>query len=271
MINLYSGDKSCILSTLDFVCNLAMRHNLPTIVTFDQPLYWKATEIIIDAPQSSHLKGIVLMLGCFHTLMNLLGVIGSLMEGTGLKNILVYGENVVSHMMTGKAVQRALRGHLLVDKCLHSQLITEVAKDNPEIRTLLDQAEELYSSLLSGEMTHADAAASEVLIELETVTGTKKLELAQTSKTSQLWLNYQAMVEMARMLIKADRTGSWLMHLLAVSDCLSVFAAAGHFNYLRSAHYYLQQMSDLEETQMFIKSSMMVFTLSVGAISAGQD
>ena len=56
------------------------------------------------------------------------------------------------------------------------------------------------------------------------------------------------MVEMTRMLIKADRTGSWLMHLQAVSNCLPVFAAAGHFNYLQSAHYYLQQMSDLEET-----------------------
>ena len=49
------------------------------------------------------------------------------------------------------------------------------------------------------------------------------------------------------MLIKADRTGSWLMHLQAVSDCLPVFAAAGHFNYLRSAHYYLQEMSNLAE------------------------
>jgi hypothetical protein len=40
-----------------------MKQNLPTIITFDQPLYWKAAEIIIDAPQSSHLKGIVLILG----------------------------------------------------------------------------------------------------------------------------------------------------------------------------------------------------------------
>ncbi|KAH3713203.1 hypothetical protein DPMN_072989 [Dreissena polymorpha] len=29
---------------------------------------------------------------------------------------------------------------------------------------------------------------------------------------------------------------------------VSVFAAAGHFNYLRSAYYYLQQMSSIEET-----------------------
>ena len=127
--------------------------------------------------------------------MNLLGAIGTLMEGTGLKNILetVYGENAVVHMMTGKAVQRALPGHLLVDKCLHSQLITEMAKDDPEIQTLLDQAEELYS-----------AACSEVLIQLKTVTEKKKSKLAQTSKTSQLCLNYQRMVGMARMLIKVD-------------------------------------------------------------------
>jgi hypothetical protein len=83
-----------------------MKDNLPTIIAFDQPLYWKVAEIIIDAPQSSLLKGIVLILGCVHTRMNLLGAIGTLIEGTGLKNILepVYRENAVVHMMTGKAV-----------------------------------------------------------------------------------------------------------------------------------------------------------------------
>ncbi|KAH3788812.1 hypothetical protein DPMN_166974 [Dreissena polymorpha] len=46
------------------------------------------------------------------------------MEGTGLKNILetVYGKSVIVHIMTGKAVQRTLRGHFLVGKCLHSSL-----------------------------------------------------------------------------------------------------------------------------------------------------
>ena len=106
MINMYSEDKSRIVSTLDFICNLAMKHNLHTIVNFDQPLYWKAAEIIIDAPQNSHLKGVVLMLGCFHTLMNLLWAIGTLMKGTGLKNILetVYGENAFVYMTTGESV-----------------------------------------------------------------------------------------------------------------------------------------------------------------------
>ena len=94
MIDLYSGNKSCILSTLEFLHKQAATHGITPIITFDQPLYWKASEIIVDAPQNSHLKEIVLLLGCFHMQMNLLGAIGSLMNGTGLKDILqvIYGE-----------------------------------------------------------------------------------------------------------------------------------------------------------------------------------
>ncbi|KAH3852490.1 hypothetical protein DPMN_095000 [Dreissena polymorpha] len=127
------------------------------------------------------------------------------MEGAGLKNILetVYGENAI---VTGKDVQRALRGHFLVEKCLHRQLISEITKD-PEIQILLDQAEELYSSLLRCETTIADATCSEILIKLNTAIERKKHELAKTSKTSKLWLNYKLMVSIASMLIKADSSG----------------------------------------------------------------
>ena len=60
------------------------------------------------------------MLGLFHTFMNILGAIGTLMNGSGLQKILetVFAENSVSHMLTGKAVSRAFRGHLIVDFAL---------------------------------------------------------------------------------------------------------------------------------------------------------
>ena len=83
-----------------------------------------------------------------------------------------------------------------------------MVKDDPEIQTLLDQAEELYSSFIGAEMTlRDDAACSEVLIKLEIVMEKEKSEPAQTSKTSQLCLNYQRMVGMVRILIKVDRNG----------------------------------------------------------------
>ena len=248
MIDLYSGDKTCILSTLNFIYNLASKHNISPVITFDQPLYWKAAEIILDEPQNSPLKGVILLLGCFHTFMNLLGAIGTLMKGTGLTNILesVYGENTVVHMMTGKAVQRAFRGHLLTDKCLNHLIVSETLEANPEFASLVEESEEIYSSLIAGETTLEDVALSDTLATVQQEVNKVKMELQSSSKTSQLWLQYQDMLRCARSLIMADRTGSWRMHLQAVTDCLPIFAAAGHFNYLKSAYYYLQEMSELE-------------------------
>lgn len=207
MIDLYSGDKTCILSTLDFICDLAIKHNAPPIITFDQPLYWKAAEIIMDAPQSSPLKSIVLMLGGFHTFMNLLGAIGTLMEGTGLRNIMevVYGSNAVQHMMTGKSVQRAFRGHLLVDRCLNHLVVSELQEDDSQFESLVNQAGEMYSSVVMKKTTLESAAASDMLNQIKEKVDTKRTDLSTRSKTSRLWVNYQKMLQTARALIKADR------------------------------------------------------------------
>ena len=100
-----SGEMTCIYSTLNYVHGLATRHHVHTIITFDQPLFWKASEIV---------------------------------------QILPMGHQLLWH---------------------------------------------------------------------------------------NLRLNYQYMLAVARTLVKADWTGSWDMHLGAISKCLPIFAAAGHFNY----------------------------------------
>ena len=165
--------------------------------------------------QSSPLKSIVLMLGGFHTFMNLLGAIGTLMEGTGLRNIMevVYGSNAVQHMMTGKSVQRAFRGHLLVDRCLNHMVVSELQEDDSQFESLVNQAEEMYSSMVAKETTLESAAASDMLNKIKEKVDTKRSDLSTRSKTSRLWVNYQRMLQTARALIKADRTGSWKMHL----------------------------------------------------------
>ena len=63
---------------------------------------------------------------------------------------------------------------------------------------------------------------------VSTALATRKEALCKCSETSKLWLDYQRMLEVAQELIEADRTGSWEMHLHAVSECLPIFAAAGH-------------------------------------------
>ncbi len=72
--------------------------------------------IIETEPVGSDLKGIILWLGGFHNEMSFLGSIGSLMASSGLQELfdLVYAHNAVEHMLSGKAVARAVHAHLLV-------------------------------------------------------------------------------------------------------------------------------------------------------------
>ena len=128
MIDMNPGDMSCILSTLIFVCDTAMRYNTTPILTFDQPLWWKAMTIIKNEPEQSDLHGIVLRLGGFHTLLSFLGAVGHIMAGSGLRSLLelIYAENTVNHILSGKAYDRAVRGHLLVDAGLNTMIAAKM-------------------------------------------------------------------------------------------------------------------------------------------------
>ena len=195
MIDLYSGDKTCILSRLDLNCNLVMKHNLHVILIFDQPLYGKAAELIIDAPQNSHLKDNVLLLGCFHTLMNELSLHNRETHGGDKFEKLLeteYGKNACRTHDVRKAVQRGLPGHLLVDKCLHDILVSEM------VDVLLDKAEEVYLSILSVEIASENVLSSVTFTKLEEAMEENSTELRNKSKISQLWLEYQRVVGIAQ-------------------------------------------------------------------------
>ncbi|CAG2210631.1 unnamed protein product [Mytilus edulis] len=117
MIDLNPSDESRIYTTLHFVCKEAKQNKCTPILTFDQPLYWKAMMIVQNEPTTSSLKSLVLKLGGFHAEMSFVGSIGYLMSGSGLMNIFetVYASTAVSHMLSGKAIARAVRGHFLLD------------------------------------------------------------------------------------------------------------------------------------------------------------
>ena len=56
------------------------------------------------------------------------------MQGSGLREILevVYGENAVNHMFTGKSVQRAFRGYFLVEKCINGMMVSDIIDSDSE-------------------------------------------------------------------------------------------------------------------------------------------
>ena len=128
MLDLNPSDMPCVYSTLQFVAVHARNLNMTPIVRFDQPLYWKALCIVTYEPDNSEIKSVIVRLGGFHTEMSLLGCIGQLMENSGLEELLgtVYAPNTVGHMLSGKAIARAIRGHFLVDDALNAILVKEM-------------------------------------------------------------------------------------------------------------------------------------------------
>ena len=124
IIDLDPSNMSCIYSTINFVIDQAKRLNIETpVLTFDQPLWLKVAEII-------NVKSIriVLILVGFHLIMSFLGSIGKLMKGSEISEALqtVYGKNAVEHMMSGKAVTRAIRGHFRTSSALFTKLISPI-------------------------------------------------------------------------------------------------------------------------------------------------
>lgn len=59
MIDMSPRDLTCINSTLHFVCDQSRRYNVTPVLTFDQPLFQKAMNIIHYSDNSSQLKKIV--------------------------------------------------------------------------------------------------------------------------------------------------------------------------------------------------------------------
>ena len=266
MIDMKSSDESYILSTMHFVTEQARRYNTSPILTFDQPLYWKGVEIQQSLDDTSPLKEILLRLGGVHTSMSFLGSIGHLMTSSGLQTMLesVYAENTVPHMLTGKAISRAVRGHLLVVASLHAIIMSEIynspiifdndgesndpsglfcLEDNLDLLEISDLFDKTIAGEVSAEDLNGNAAIQEMVEKIKTYKNNMS-----SSRTARLWFQYIEMVEILCKFIRAECTGNFHLHLQAVKDMLPFFASSGHSLYAKSAYIYLQTMSNLQET-----------------------
>lgn len=273
MIDMSSSKSTCIFSTLKFVSERARRHNATPIITFDQPLWWKALTIIDSEPVDSDVRQIVLCLGSFHTEMSFIGSIGHLMAGSGLKELLerVYAPNAVDHIFTGKAIARAAQAHLLVDAALNALILSKVLEvpipdlrdelngapaDDPGIQEMesvisvqsapdLQEAHALYDDLMSRKTSAQEVSSAAVLSKIEGQLQRQK-ESTKDNRTAKPWMQYMDMVDILRKFIKAERTNNWALHLEALSEMLPYLAASGHNLYAKSARLYLQSMIRLE-------------------------
>ena len=244
ILDLDPNDMTCVYSVLLHVQNQARQLTIPTpIITFDLPLWLKATETI-----NAKSLQIVTILGGFHLLMSYMGSLGTVMRGSGLSEALqeIYGTNAVKHVISGKAIARALRGHLLVGSMLTIKLLRYIIpSEEPPDNDFCDRMKEIenivctatYESLTDGHIEESLA-----ICKLNELINEVTNELSSRSRTAKYWCQYLGYIELMKDYITAEKIGDWYLHLATIRKMCCLFAATGHVNYAKSARLYLQNM-----------------------------
>jgi len=210
-------------------------------------------DFVIYFSKNKHCSG-------FHTLMSFLGSIGTLMAGTGLKDVFseIYAENSVTHMLSGKAIARAIRAHILTASALWSCLLEIVKEENSKID--FSQFDSFYQKACQGELTDQmldELALSNAVKEIEDAISVTKSDLKKQSRTCELWLTYLEYISIVKEFIYAERTSNWELHLNVLSKMLNLFAATGHIHYGKSSRVYLQEMKKLPEKHPLVYAEFM--------------
>lgn len=243
-IDLDPSNPSTIYTALSFAQTQSEKHNLNICpVTFDQPLYQKASEIVAA---SKDLDKVIVRLGGFHLLMSYLGSIGQIMTDSGLAELWerVYAKGSVVHMLTGHAFSRAVRAHILTLLALIRVLLE---KADWESQTNKNYLASLYQDAVDQDKGAAEIDEDETLHEFQHLLTHHLEEAATQSRTGKLWVQYINQVLLMLNFIKAERTGNWKLHLHCVQEMIPHFHAAGHLPYAKSARLYVQQMNSIEE------------------------
>ena len=120
-INAPATQMSTVNEVLNQSLNIMQSLQLTNIVcVFDQALYAKAIEITWK--HHDKFKNIIIRMGVFHTVCNLLSTIGKRFQDAGLRDLCVesgvIAEGSISGVMEGRKYNRAVRLHKLVYEAL---------------------------------------------------------------------------------------------------------------------------------------------------------
>ena len=184
------------------------------------------------------------------------------MPGSDIERIFqnINGEKAVKHILTGKAVSRANRAHILMESALIVILQEfSLAKDDSSVD--LGDIKNLYERVISKNETciFENNSLQNLSLQVEE----SKTELRGQSRTAKLWLQYIDYVEICQLFIRATRTADWELHLFSTSKMLNLFAATDHVHYAKRDRIYLQMMVNLEHTHPWLCQRFAVEALFV--------
>ena len=120
----------------------------------------------------------------------------------------------------------------------------------------MDKLEDLYKDLYQSHLSADDASEYRVLSSMQRPFNEYTDTLRSKSCIAKLWLQYMNFINILKLFIRAERTGDLNLHLVAVMKMLNVFAATGHFNFVKSARLYLKMMSELLSSHPWLYNNL---------------
>lgn len=161
-------------------------------------------------------------------LMTFLGCIGSIIDGSGLEEVLsrIYATKAVKKMLDGHAYSIAMRGHFLMYSALMEIIMNEV--ELPE--NARDDIKKVTEHLEVGNLsTETIVQFESVLLSIGEKVNRMLTEFRERGATSQLWVQYFDMITTVKNFIRAERMGDWKLHLTCVQRMIPYFHGSEHF------------------------------------------
>ena len=161
-------------------------------------------------------------------LMSFVGAVGTLMNNTGLEELMNSAFGGVLKMLSGKKYPQNLRALRMVVE----ELLRHIIPDTENYAELMAILEERYVVLQFYTLLFIIC-----LFNCKYKTEYFLLDVAfrsSESRTTKTWVtNLIKLVLIMMQFVRAEREGDWPLHLAAVAAMIPYFFASGHFNYAR--------------------------------------
>ena len=183
---------------------------------------------------------IIPRLGGFHLLKSYLASFGVIFADSELHDIikLIYeGELAADSILNRNSYDKTIRAHIL-QHVIPASTFTD--NELSLVKTIILDCSKNHAGIGSKNIPMAERFRSKIKNVLA--------QLDNAGKTPSLWCLYHYMVDTIKIFIRAERMGDFTLHLSCITNrMLHVFAAAGHHNYAKAAHLYVQMMKTYEK------------------------
>ncbi|EDO42601.1 predicted protein [Nematostella vectensis] len=202
----------------------------------------------------------IIRMGGFHIALNFIAAIGKMFQDSSIEDLLiesgVFGCSTASSLLKGKSYNRGVRAHkLLLEALLRLQwrafgewISVEKhagAIDEDKLVTIIQACRQSSSG---GDLKVAFYRLCERLPALTDLFSEFRRQVSQQSNLFRFWDLYIDAVMLLLCFIRAEREGSWNLHLNAVAEMAPFFFCMDRINYSRWIPVYLADMFFLQET-----------------------